>query len=248
MKSIIKKWNSYKYRFVPWIKLKNKSLPSARVTNIGSDKIISDAEVLQQVTKAFKNLERSEEKLVKSRGFSLEVRKSTLTGAGRGVFVRRGAVKKGTVVSFYPGTIYLPYESIFFQSIANPFIFKCSDGILIDGNNKGISKLIFKSCAERDRVGPYLTADVTWLNPYKSSLNNIGQIVNNQTSANPANVCYQEFDFPDDFPLELKKFIPHVFYQSLCGRREMRTVVLVTTRHIEKGEELFSSYYTLIKQ
>ena len=43
-----------------------------------------------------------------------------------------------------PGTIYWPYEPILFQSIGNPFIFRCIDGILIDGNDKGLSKIIYR--------------------------------------------------------------------------------------------------------
>lgn len=42
------------------------------------------------------------------------------------------------------GTVYQKYEPIFFQSIGNPFIFRCLDGVLIDGNDKGISKVVFR--------------------------------------------------------------------------------------------------------
>ena len=30
----------------------------------------------------------------------------------------------------------------------------------------------------------------------------------------PANVAYQEFDVPSDFPFHLRKFIPNNFYSS----------------------------------
>lgn len=42
------------------------------------------------------------------------------------------------------GTVYQKYEPVFFQSIGNPFIFRCLDGILIDGNDKGISKVVYR--------------------------------------------------------------------------------------------------------
>ena len=46
--------------------------------------------------------------------------------------------------SFFVGTIYWPHEPVLFQSIGNPFIFRCIDGMLIDGNDKGLSKLIYR--------------------------------------------------------------------------------------------------------
>lgn len=42
------------------------------------------------------------------------------------------------------GTVYQKCEPIFFQSIGNPFIFRCLDGVLIDGNDKGISKVVYR--------------------------------------------------------------------------------------------------------
>lgn len=48
------------------------------------------------------------------------------------------------IVSISTGTIYQADEPILFQSIRNPFVFRCIDGILIDGNDKGLSKLVFQ--------------------------------------------------------------------------------------------------------
>ena len=42
------------------------------------------------------------------------------------------------------GTVYLPHEPLFFQSLWNPFIFRCADGVMIDGNHRGLSKWIYK--------------------------------------------------------------------------------------------------------
>ena len=42
------------------------------------------------------------------------------------------------------GTVYQPYEPILFQSLANPFIFRCVDGVLIDGKDTGLSRMIYR--------------------------------------------------------------------------------------------------------
>ncbi|XP_022097136.1 SET domain-containing protein 9-like isoform X2 [Acanthaster planci] len=139
-------------------------------------------------------------------GFTIERQPSSIPGGGTGVFVTRGTIPAETVVAMYPGTVYKSWEPILLQSITNPFIFRCLDGTLIDGNDKD----------------------------------------------NEANVAYQEFDVPESFPFQLLRFIPNVFYSSTyqqdvsSGPRLMRTVVLVSLRDIHCGEELFSSYFTIV--
>ena len=44
----------------------------------------------------------------------------------------------------FAGTVYLPHEPLFLQSLRNPFVFRCADGVMIDGNHRGLSKWIFK--------------------------------------------------------------------------------------------------------
>ncbi len=39
----------------------------------------------------------------KAFGYSIELRKSDIPGAGRGVFISKGRVTAGTIVGFYPG-------------------------------------------------------------------------------------------------------------------------------------------------
>ncbi|XP_016055305.1 PREDICTED: SET domain-containing protein 9 isoform X5 [Miniopterus natalensis] len=115
-------------------------------------------------------------------------------------------------------TVYQKYEPIFFQSIGNPFIFRCLDGILIDGNDKGISKLVYRSCSGRDRLGPLKMSDSTWLTSEMQNPLAVGQYVNNCSNATcslldrPANVCYQEWDVPAVFPVELKQYLPNTAY------------------------------------
>ncbi|XP_069483409.1 SET domain-containing protein 9 isoform X8 [Ambystoma mexicanum] len=143
------------------------------------------------------------------------------------------------------GTIYQVYEPIFFQSIGNPFIFRCIDGILIDGNDKGISKCVYRSCSRRDQLGPFKLSDVTWLTPHHRNPLAVGQYVNNCSNDREANVCYQELEVPEDFPIELRQYIPNIKYShDVTG--PLRCVVLVALRDIQKEEELFSNYYTIV--
>ncbi|XP_060085657.1 SET domain-containing protein 9-like isoform X2 [Ylistrum balloti] len=184
-------------------------------------------------------------------GFVIERKPSIIPGGGTGVLVTKGQVPEGTVVSMYPGTLYRAGEPILLQSLANPFIFRCIDRVLIDGNDKNISKYIYKSCGQRDRHGPYLTCDLTWVTQNPVNPLAVGQYVNNQSKQFPANVAYQEFDIPMEFPFHLRKYIPNINYtssiqDSLGHHRLTRVVVLVSLRKIEQGEELFSSYFTVV--
>ncbi|XP_073933580.1 SET domain-containing protein 9 isoform X2 [Castor canadensis] len=184
-----------------------------------------------------RNIFKPEEILYKTLGFSVARATSSLISAGRGVFVTKGLVPKGTV--------YQKYEPIFFQSIGNPFIFRCLDGVLIDGNDKGISKVVYRSCNGRDRLGPLSMSDSTWLTSEIHNPLAVGQYVNNCSNNRAANVCYQEFDVPTVFPIELKQYIPNISYS--CEKQSpLRCVVLVALRDIKQGEELFSNYFTIV--
>ncbi|XP_066507600.1 SET domain-containing protein 9 [Hoplias malabaricus] len=178
-------------------------------------------------------------------GFCIERQASTLPSAGTGVFVTEGHVPKGVTVAMYPGTVYQADEPILIQSIRNPFVFRCIDGVLIDGNDKGLSKLVFRSCSGRDRLGPFRLSDSSWLTLHPENPLAVGQYVNNCSNEKTANVCYQEFDVPDEFPLELRQYLPNVTYRPHI-QRPLRCVVLVSLRDINRGEELFSNYYTIV--
>ncbi|XP_066887093.1 SET domain-containing protein 9 isoform X2 [Kogia breviceps] len=186
-----------------------------------------------------------EEILYKTLGFSVTRAPSTLISAGKGVFINKGLVPKDAVVSMYPGTVYQKYEPIFFQSIGNPFIFRCLDGVLIDGNDKGISKVVYRSCNGRDQLGPLKMSDSTWLTSEIHNPLAVGQYVNSCSNDRAANVCYQEFDVPAVFPIELKQYLPNIAYS--CDKQSpLRCVILVSLRDIKQGEELFSNYYTIV--
>ncbi|KAJ8040742.1 SET domain-containing protein 9 [Holothuria leucospilota] len=282
-------WESYKYRFVPWIvaNLKNRS---ARSVSSSQDDILTHVEVEESLLDFFNALARNDrlpsygmeterscqdlesksesegrqftrgsckmkkkkkdplEVMFENCGFAIECSPSRLKGGGTGVLVTKGVIPRNSVVAMYPGTVYLPSEPILLQSVGNPFIFRCSDGLLIDGFNRRISKIIYKSCSQRDRLGTeYLSSDLTWVTKSLQNPMNVGQFVNNHTKEYSANVAYQEFDVSHRFPIELRKYLPNVFYSAnLLHQRPLRTVVLISLRNIQAGEELLSSYFTLI--
>ena len=252
LKSILKKWNSYKYRFVPWIAIKMGNQNVA----IEHQEILSDEEVERQLFKLFQSLDfysnfncknETVTNLTKDVGFTIETRQSCLEGAGTGVFVASGKVLPGQIVALYPGTVYFPEDPKLLQSINNPFMFRCKDYLHVDGKNWGVSKTIYKSCFSRDRLGVFDSCDSTWLSHTLSCYVsfNIGQFVNNSTFNIPANVHYQEYNIMlYNMPLNFRRFIPNINYNSY-GKDFIRTVVLVATREISTDEELLSSYFTL---
>lgn len=96
-------------------------------------------------------------------GFSLEVRRSRLPEAGAGVFVSRGRVVRGDTAALYPGVVYEPGQPVLLQSIANQFVLRCSDGVMVDGNHRGISRIVFSSIHGRERAGSLPLCDPSWL-------------------------------------------------------------------------------------
>lgn len=90
---------------------------------------------------------------------------------------------------------------------------------------------------------------MSWLTPNPHNLLAIGQYVNNGTREFAANVSYQEVNIPSSFPLPYLKYIPNVNYNFRTYKSEIihvRIVVLVALRDIDQGEELFSSYFTVV--
>ncbi|KAK7485347.1 hypothetical protein BaRGS_00023446 [Batillaria attramentaria] len=271
LERVLRKWKQYRYRFVPWIALNLKDRSVRSVAEGDSDKIVPDTDVESNLTRllsAFSQYDDREDKrltytahALKAQqnlalmhevlGFAVERHQSVILGGGRGVVVTAGVVPTGSVTSLYPGLIYEQYEPIFFQSLGNPFIFRCIDGLLIDGNDKGISKFLYRSCHGRDRIGPYTVCDDSWLTQSPLNPLSVGQYVNNHNKDYPANVAYQEFDVPADFPFHLRKYLPNNFYSSSFERSHLpqrltRLVALVAVRDIQCGEELFSTYFTVV--
>ncbi|XP_074506789.1 SET domain-containing protein 9 isoform X1 [Sebastes fasciatus] len=246
-----------------------------KVTERSKDKLVPDEEVSQSLLRLFRlllgrshhgelraaqthtqvtseedqyggNPGSGDDAMLQSLGFCIDRKLSTLPSAGTGVFVTRGCVLKGATVAMYPGTVYQAYEPILLQSIRNPFVFRCIDGVLVDGNDKGISKMVFKSCSGRDRMGPFMMSDTSWLTSSPQNPLAVGQYVNNCSNESPANVCYQEYDVPGKFPIQLRQYLPNVNYSLDTQQRPLRCVVLVSLRDIAAGEELFSNYFTIV--
>ncbi|XP_068726615.1 SET domain-containing protein 9-like [Montipora capricornis] len=266
-KKWLKKWRSYRYRFFPWIAFNLRNRTVREVSSSDQDKIIPDSKVIENLITLFRTLHGNEENgydhahspgqretfpgaMYNALGFEIKRQESTIPGAGKGVIVTKGTVPIGTLVALYPGTIYWPNEPVLFQSIGNPFVFRCVDGIIIDGNDKGLSRIIYRSNARRDQIGPYSLCDTTWLGSEPQNPLAVGQYVNNRPKPLPANVAYQEVDIPfRSIAPNLWKYLPNVWYGSGNIASEncfLRTVALVSVRDISQDEEVFSSYFTVI--
>ncbi|XP_059689550.1 SET domain-containing protein 9 isoform X3 [Gavia stellata] len=220
LRAVRRRWDAYKYRFVPWLalNLRRKRRTLRYVPKSSQDKIISDEDVFETLLKIFKAL-----------------------------FINDFS-RQAHILALLPEikcTVYRKHEPIFFQSLGNPFIFRCIDGVLIDGNDKGLSRSVYRSCSRRDQLGPFQMSDESWLTAALQNPLAVGQYVNNCSHEKAANVCYQEFDVPAYFPVELKQYLPNIVY-SHDIESHPRCVVLVTLRDIKQGEELFSNYYTVV--
>ncbi|KAJ6641895.1 SET domain-containing protein 9 [Pseudolycoriella hygida] len=198
-------------------------------------------------------------------GFLLGRKKSHIVPEGLGVFVIDGTVNAGSIVGLYPGTVYMPNEPLFFPSLGNTFIFRCSDNVHVDGNDRWISKSIFRSCAVRDQFNfDVPCCDSTWMTQYPQNLLNIGQYVNNRSTSCDNNVVYQECNIfltdanhlrPKDvtedecFPVKFARFIPNVWSNPENNSRySLRIIPLVALDDIATGSELLSSYFTVIHE
>ena len=107
-----------------------------------------------------------------------------------------------------------------------------------------------RSNARRDQIGPYLPCDTTWLGNEPLNPLAVGQYVNNRTKNVPANVAYQEVDIPfKSIAPKLWKNLPNIWYSSgniVNENAFLRAVALVSVREINEGEEVFSSYFTVV--
>ncbi|KAF4528843.1 hypothetical protein B566_EDAN014562 [Ephemera danica] len=259
LSKILEKWRSYRFRFVPWIVLNLNKRVKESSTRVVASQDIDSLIPPEKIEHAVKNFvqklkkfdadgaaslsERNKKIMLEHLGFVVDRKPSQILGGGIGVFVTLGTAKKGDIVALYPGTIYQPYEPIFFPSLNNPFVFRCLDGTHIDGKDCGLSRIIYKSVAGRDRMGSTEVADLTWLGQFPINPWSIGQYVNNSTRELPCNVAYQECELQGDFPSSLLSLLPCALYNPGTRRR---LVALVATSDIATNTEVLSSYYTLV--
>lgn len=220
-----------------------------------NDKIMTDREfksVLMKMSSCLDETLKSSpssdgiESMVKIFGYSLQRAKSRLRDGGTGVIMSSGSAERGDFIAFYPGTLYRRFEPLLLPSLGNSFILRCMDGVHIDGNDRFLSKTIYRSCVLRDSFGRYQAADLSWTTQNPKVPWNIGQYVNNGTEEYPANVAYQEFDVLEDFPPELDYLLPNIWYSGPT-RRHLRTVALVATKKIHEGDEILSNYVTIVR-
>jgi hypothetical protein len=125
--------------------------------------------------------------------------------------------------------------------------------VSIDGKPSGLSRSVFTSVHARDRVdGAYPLCDVSWIDT-SANVNplNVGHIVNNAACSTEANVTYHEVDLrPKEFDPRLRLFLPNARYNTLEDggeeRMRLRLVPIIALRDVEAGEELFSSYFSMV--
>lgn len=85
-----------------------------------------------------------------SLGYSVRVSPSSVAGLGSGVVLGGPkGVRRGRVVALYPGGLYLPQQPVLLPSLANPFMLRCADGVIVDGHRKGVSGAVFRWAASR---------------------------------------------------------------------------------------------------
>jgi hypothetical protein len=129
-------WKAYRFRFTPWQALNfNRHAVSVKEQHRVESLDIQDDKLLLQLQSLFDEfrppeyvwmfrdcVERRREFLLshdvnkdvlfRKWGFELSVRPSCISGAGKGVFVERGSIRRGQIVALYPGTVYLPFQPI----------------------------------------------------------------------------------------------------------------------------------------
>eukprot|EP00762_Andalucia_godoyi_P001369 ANDGO_04937.mRNA.1 hypothetical protein len=186
--------------------------------------------------------------------FSLKLAPSTVHG--QGVFLSNGHVSEpGMLLCLYPGTLYLNTDIMFWVSIRNSFILRRIDGILVDGKDSGLSKRTFISCAERDAEMLKLAKpDTSWIGSQSDARKqghlNCGQYINYSNNG-LANVAYMECDFQAaEFPPEFSPYLPYTWANmesAVAMQDTVHIVALVSTSEIKKGDELFSTYITLVR-
>ena len=111
------------------------------------------------------------------------------------------------------------------------------------------SSLIYKSVHGRERVNGFEPiCDISWLqNDYNLHVNplNIGQIVNNQSSIHKASVSYEEINLDSQTSQKILILLPNINYESGIGQY-IRIVPLIALQDIHAGQELFSTYFSLV--
>ena len=167
-------------------------------------------------------------------GFELEVRPSTVANAGDGVFVKEGSLLPGQVIALFPGHVHLAEytkKNEHIQSLLpddNFMLMIRKDNIIIDSRH-----LVHD-------INPYAVAHKV-NHPPSGILPNSLQL--------PFNFSSDPLDISDDiFPHKLRYLVPNTYSKepSFLGSPDrsafMHTMVLLSTKHLSVGDEIFMDY------
>nr|ACO10644.1 C5orf35 [Caligus rogercresseyi] len=239
-------WKNYKYRFLPWLLFNMRNRLTTLQKKTQNDLSLSPVQLNASLTKILSklhpelNFEANSSILSSQFGYELCVSGSK-EGKGCGVFLSSGSVHPGQIVGLYPGSIYHPGDPILIPSLFNPYILQLSDGVMIDGRSHGLSGSIFKSIAYRDRY-----PDMTWLRHPTRPSNplSLGQLISNGGSKG-FNVTYAECCWDLRGSHRLNQLIPNAPYDP-NHELVIRVVPIVAIRDISCGEELLSSYFSIV--
>lgn len=178
-----------------------------------------------------------EEKNYESRcllDFSIHVQPSSISGAGEGLFIKnlgpRKHVATGSVIAIFPGEVHLKEYTRKKEYVSNLFpdpnfqLTLTAGGHLIDSR-------------QLDKIPQ---------NPIA-----LAHKVNHVPEGKTPNVIAISYGFPafrsgeDGYPYKYRKYIPNVYAKApfATDRTQiMRSKVLVTSRPIADGEEIFMDY------
>jgi hypothetical protein len=171
-------------------------------------------------------------------GFSVVTLKSSIPGAGRGVYVD-GYAKAGSILAFQPGEVWTK------ENLLNV---TAEEERQLERNDAYQMSLRPDDYMIDSRKSPY-----TVLTEPQCNMIAIGHIVNHPTPTNPPNARTAMFNFTQGMDLEenLKRYIPNTYARprnltlmgSLWDRDviDMHSMVLVATRDI-CNEEIFYDY------
>ncbi|OUC43053.1 hypothetical protein D917_10053 [Trichinella nativa] len=163
------------------------------------------------------------------------------------VFVNKGKIYPNQIVCIYPGTVYSPQQTRLCTSCNKKYVYMCQDGTLVDANDTGVARLIYKSCTYRDRHSDSFYNDMTWMSSSPVNPLAVGQYV--EYDCNGINVEAKELDLElNNVEGGLRKFLPILRYFNCSNRNKqnnvIRVVVFVSTKTISAGEKLKCAFKT----
>ncbi|KRZ75442.1 SET domain-containing protein 9 [Trichinella papuae] len=163
------------------------------------------------------------------------------------VFVNKGKINPNQIVCIYPGTVYSPQQTRLCTSCNKKYVYMCQDGTLVDANDTGVARLIYKSCTYRDRHSDSFYNDMTWMSSSPVNPLAVGQYV--EYDYNDVNVQAKELDLElNNVEGRLRKFLPILRYFNSSNRNKqnnvIRVVVFISTKTISCGEKLKCAFKT----